>query len=797
MGEAQTVMHQMSRRLRGSARRITRRAFVRETGLLALVSSLGLHSGVAEAAPARQATPTTPVTSDPGSAPPAPTSTATQTPAVDGATPGASAVPAASATSATTPATPSGGQPGQPGQPAQATSTVTPAATASATPTASPTSPVPTLPPSAARETVLTTLKLSHPRLMLLADDDTRIRQALTTDLAARTYRDLLLRNGSRVITQPPPERVLTGPRLLTVSRTVLDRVMTLALLYRLDGDRRWVARAREELLAAAAFSDWNPAHFVDVAEMAHAFAIGYDWMYDALTPDDRTTIRRALVEKGLQPAAQEYTARAPWTRSAHNWNLVCNGAIIISALAIADEEPGLAGTLLAQALASLPTAIAAYAPDGAWPEGPSNWEYGTLYLVSALATLTSALTTDFGLSEAAGLSTTGRFRLQATGPTGLFFNFSDASPRSGDSPMLFWLARRYNDASLAVAARDAATGRSSARDLLWYDARGAAADVASLPLDARYQTTHLAFFRSTWNDRDALYVGFKGGDNTATYAHLDLGTFVLDALGQRWAVDLGPDDYDLPGYFGAERWTYERLKTSGQNTLMLDGANQSPKATAPLTVFRSSADNAFAIADLTAAYADGGATRVNRGVTLRDSRTRVLIQDEVETSKPVELTWTMHTMADVELHGDRALLQQGAVTLEARLLAPPGATFTVEDVDIPPPQQPASDLRRLLVRLPDVTSVQLAVLFTPLRGTSSATPGPATPIGPPVVGTPSSNSTPTVTGTPGTPGTPGMLTPLSVDVSTPTADTLPPPEIVDLWRWAATESPLAGNAQT
>ena len=74
---------------------------------------------------------------------------------------------------------------------------------------------------------------------------------------------------------------MLIGPRLLTVSRTVLERVTTLALLYRLDGDPRWVARAREELLAAAGFSDWNPSHFLDVAEMCHAFAIGYDWLYD------------------------------------------------------------------------------------------------------------------------------------------------------------------------------------------------------------------------------------------------------------------------------------------------------------------------------------------------------------------------------------------------------------------------------------------------------------------------------------------------------------------------------------
>lgn len=757
-------MRHTTRMKRARMRRITRRAFVRQAGLLALAwpTSVGLLTGLAgqaQAAPAGQAPAPPPM---PGEAPGSPTSTAT--------VPASGQAPPAEGPAITPTATPS--------------STPSPSPTSTATATTSPTTaPIPTLPPAAARETVLTTLRLSHPRLMLLPDDEARIRRALTSDVSARSFRDALLRNGSRVITQPPPERVLIGPRLLTVSRTVLDRVMTLALLYRLDGDRRWVARAREELLAAAAFVDWNPPHFLDVAEMSHAFAIGYDWLYDALSPEDRATIRRALVEKGLRPAAQEYTNRAGWTRANHNWNLVCNGAVIVSALAVADEEPGLAGTLVSQALASLPTALATYAPDGAWPEGPAYWEYGTLYLVSALAALNSALGTDFGLDEAAGLSTTGRFRLHVTGPTGLFFNFGDAAQRAGDAPMLFWLARRYDDAGLAVAAREAAAGRSSARDLLWYDGRGTAADVAGLPLDAHYQDTHLAFFRSAWNDKGAIYIGFKGGDNAANHAHLDLGTFVLDALGQRWAVDLGPDDYDLPGYFGAERWTYERLKTSGQNTLMLDGADQDSKAKAPLTGYRSGPEGAFAIADLTAAYAGSGATRVHRGITLRDNRARVLIQDEVEASKPVELTWTMHTVADVELQGDRALLSQGGAVLEARLLGPTGATFLVEDVEIAPPQQPVSGLRRLLVRLPEITSLQLAILFTPRQGLGSV-PGTAT------VG---AATAATATATPGTPTPP---TPTATPVPTSSADTLPVPELVELSRWATFGPPLTEGSQ-
>jgi hypothetical protein len=635
-----------------------------------------------------------------------------------------------------------------------------------------------TLPTSVTRETVLTTLRFSHPRLMLLPEDETRIRRALTSEATARSFRDALLRNGSRLLSQPTPERVLIGPRLLTVSRTVLDRVMTLALLYRLDGDRRWAGRAREELLAAAGFSDWNPSHFLDVAEMIHAFAIGYDWLYDVLTVEDRATIRRALVEKGLRPAEQAYAARALWATASHNWNLVCNGGIAIGALAIGDEEPGLAGTVLAQALASLPAAIASYAPDGAWSEGPSYWEYGTLYLTSALAALTSALGTDFGLADATGLSVTGRFRLHVAGPTGLFFNFADAGPRPGSAPMLFWLGRRFADPALAVAAREAASGRSTARDLLWYDAAGTPADVAALPLDARYQAAHVACFRSAWNDKDAIFIGFKGGDNGANHSHLDLGTFVLDALGQRWAVDLGPDDYDLPGYSGPERFTYERLKTSGQNTLLLDSANQEQKAVAPLTGYRSSADGGFAIVDLTPAYAGSGATRVHRGVSLRDNRTRVLIQDEVETSRAVELVWTMHTQAAIEVQRDRALLSQGGAVLEANILSPAGATFTIEDVEIPPPQQPATDVRRLQVRLPEAASVQLAVLFTPRESLTGQ-----------VVGTATSTTIPLGSGS-GLPDVGGTTTPIGPPLPVSTAETLPLPEVVDLSRWAIADDP-------
>lgn len=78
-----------------------------------------------------------------------------------------------------------------------------------------------------------------------------------------------------------------------------------------MTGDDQFKERAEQEMLAAAAFPDWNPSHFLDVGEMTAALAIGYDWLYDALPPASRAIIRQAIVEKGLKmgddPRAPRY----------------------------------------------------------------------------------------------------------------------------------------------------------------------------------------------------------------------------------------------------------------------------------------------------------------------------------------------------------------------------------------------------------------------------------------------------------------------------------------------------------
>ena len=116
-----------------------------------------------------------------------------------------------------------------------------------------------------------------HPRLVLKAGEEAAVRKAISKGgIAAQAY-SYVKTCSDKLLTTPPCQRVMTGRRLLHVSREVLKRVFYLSTMYRLDGDRKYLDRASEEMLSACRFTDWNPSHFLDVAEMTMAISIGYD----------------------------------------------------------------------------------------------------------------------------------------------------------------------------------------------------------------------------------------------------------------------------------------------------------------------------------------------------------------------------------------------------------------------------------------------------------------------------------------------------------------------------------------
>lgn len=576
-------------------------------------------------------------------------------------------------------------------------------------------------------EQLLGQLKRQHSRLLLDQAGFGQLQQRIKTDPTLREWDQQVLAHAEQILKTPMPRHVIPdGLRLLSTSRSVLEHTYTLALMYRLHGEKRWAQRLWQEFEAVAAFPDFNPRHFLDTAEMTHALAIGYDWLHDTWTDSQRATIRQAIVEMGLKPGLKVYQSGRGWPQGSHNWNQVCNGGLTMGALAIGDEQPELAGQILRHALVSLPRAMESYAPDGACGEGPGYWGYGTSYAVVMLAALESALGSDFGLAASPGFSQTGLFPMYMMGPTGRLFNFSDCGEHWSAATPTLWLAERFHQ---PVCAWFATTqGKPSAQAMIWYRGPGQSPTDLGLALDKYWRGVEVVTLRSRWNDPKALFVGIQAGSNLVNHNHLDLGSFVLDALGQRWAVDLGADDYNLPGFFGGKRYTYYRLRAEGHNTLVLNpdkGPDQDPRATAKISRFVSEGPRAFAIADLTPAYAKS-ARRVHRGLAMLDRR-YVLVQDELEADKPADVWWFLHTPAAVTVSDDGRLatLRQGQATVQARLLMPAEARFTVQPAEpLPcsahPERQGRNDnVRKLTVHLPATATLRLAVLLTPVDDAS------------------------------------------------------------------------------
>ncbi len=568
------------------------------------------------------------------------------------------------------------------------------------------------LPPiGLAADDPLSNLRKNHPRLMVLDDQIQTDKGLIQNDAMAGELFKQLKSQADKMIDQPPAQHVLIGPRLLSQSRGALKVISTEAGMYRLTGDVKYAERAKKEMLDVAAFADWNPSHFLDVAEMTNACGIGYDWIYDQLSADERKTIREAIVEKAFKPALDAYAKKAFWTKSNMNWSQVCAGGLTVGALAIADEEPEIARQIIDLAHGTIITPMKEFAPDGGWDEGPGYWNYATSYNVYYLSAIESALGTDFDLEKTPGFSNTGSFHIQLTGPGKKLFNFADAGEGYETAPQMFWLAKHFNRPTYAAWERANSAGKMNIFHLLWFDPDGTLDAADDMPLDTEFKRVNVGVFRSSFADPDAWYVAFKGGDNAANHSHLDLGSFVLDALGQRWGMDLGPDDYNLPEYFGKLRFTYFRLMTKAHNTISVDnGANQNTKAKAPILWFDSKPDRASAVIDLTAAYAH--AASVHRGISMID-RKRVLIQDEVNLAQtePHSFEWNFHTQAKVDVDGKKAILTLHGKQLIATLLRPENGKFETLDCNAPAPQKPNPGVTDLMVHCDNGQTI--TVLFS------------------------------------------------------------------------------------
>jgi Heparinase II/III-like protein/Domain of unknown function (DUF4962) len=582
-----------------------------------------------------------------------------------------------------------------------------------------------------------------RPRLMATKSAIARSQRLLRHDRTAQNWQRQVSKQADVVLDQPTltqdwvhdpretaaaplplvrPPKSADGPAArLDIARLFSLRIQTLGIIWFLTHDPRYRDRAKAELLAVCAFPDWADDKFLTTAETAFGAAIGYDWLYEALTDAERRQIAQAILDKAIGPGLDQFAKPSHpfWTTTAMNWNLVCNGGLMIAALSVLESDKS-AAQLFSLCRHSVVTGFSAYGPDGGWAEGPGYWHYATQYAIYLLDSLSTALGTDLGLDASPGVSETGVFRLHVAGPSGKLFNFADSDERHSGGYWLFWLARQYHQPVDAAIERH--VEKIHPMDLLWFDEDRR--QPSRLSTAKRFRAPGVVMLRGDWRDHNSTYLGIKGGANDACeHGHSDLGSFVLDSGGVRWAMDLGPDDYNLPGYFTPEmRSRYYRTSTIGHNTIVINGECQPPTGRAVITHERFEAKISSVVMDLSTAYPN--AVSVLRGFALIDGR-HVLIVDEIVPKLCLStVDWQMHIGAYVGLDNAMATVICPAPSDAAepprlclRIIDPTPGTWSLKSAAPSGPhgQNPNAGIAKLILRLEEVAQpARLTVLLSP-----------------------------------------------------------------------------------
>ena len=155
----------------------------------------------------------------------------------------------------------------------------------------------------------------AHPRLFANAARWKELKQQVKTDPVSKQLFSLIYQRAEAVLALPSLGLKARGIYQHGPNRQIQGRIAALAMTYKLSGEKRFLTRARAEMTELATNTDWRPGHFLSTSEATVAMALGLDWLYNDITPQERLLYSEAIVEKGLRPSLLEQN-NANWITS-------------------------------------------------------------------------------------------------------------------------------------------------------------------------------------------------------------------------------------------------------------------------------------------------------------------------------------------------------------------------------------------------------------------------------------------------------------------------------------------------
>jgi len=563
------------------------------------------------------------------------------------------------------------------------------------------------------------------PRLVLNEKIEQNLREKLKTDPVIQNVYKAIKLNAEQVFDNPIinldiPLEQRSQDNQLDISRDLLYRINMLAMVYRIEKDPGMLERINEEVIAACNFPTWNPRHFLDVGEMSLAIALAIDWTAGDLPTSTIELAKKSLIEKGIKPSWPENGETPRWAYSNNNWNQVCHGGMVAASIAVAEIEPELAAKTIRRAIDGMVNALAAYGPDGVYPEGATYWGYGTSFSVVTAAMLESTFGTDFGIADYPAFKESAVFRVLSNAPSGMLYNFADCGDNrssNGDFTLAWFASKTGNktffekELFLKPPEVMGKLSRLAGVALVWMAQYEEKAE-EQIPIAWKGDGDNpVVFFIGGANDPHSYYFGGKGGHGTVNHGNMDGGSFVFELNGVRWSID--PGNYRSYGIIErtgfnlwsncqeCDRWKLLNKNNFGHSTISVNDQLHVVDGKATIIDFKAG-DNPEVTIDMTPTFQ--GQLKDAKRRFVKESPVSLLIEDDIEISEQTNLiTWQLMTQADIEIVDGGAILKQDGKSLTVENLSHPEFTMSVISLD-PPPLYLDCDkdgLKRLEIRIP------------------------------------------------------------------------------------------------
>jgi len=534
-----------------------------------------------------------------------------------------------------------------------------------------------------------------------------------------------------RALAAPPPPPPAEKRRQ---QNNVALAMAEAAFAYRMEGDPRYLAAAKQYMDAAVSYPVWGyswskPNVDLAAAHLLYGMGLAYDLLYSDFTPAERTKYRACIALHGnLMYAAFAPKPGRRWSYS-QNHTFIPMAGLGVAAYAVYGEVPE-AAQWAALARAIFDRVLATYSKDGYYYEGFEYWIFSTPWLVHYLDALEHAAGQN--LFDQPGLRQTHLYAAFSLTPGGqTMFDFGDVfegpvtRAQKGEDyershpqdhfetnyNLLYDLAARFQSEEIqGVADWMRAQGHTAQEEwwtLAWRNPSLPSKPIEALPPWHWFRDHDVAYWRSGW-DADATAIAFKCGPpegHVTTelqhrlpdwnledgHTHPDANSFIVWAHGGYLSGD--------SGYAGVPH-------TADHNTLLVDGRGQGNEGShdawkgfsyerlnqVRIVSARMDRQGFSIVGEAAGAYAPAaGLTSFRRELELTAAN-KLAVRDEIRTEKPARLTELLHADSTIaDLGKGRFQLNGWKGSLVAHLLQPSEFVPSIEKNVVMGPGIPGS----------------------------------------------------------------------------------------------------------